>query len=54
MPKHHKGSLLPAERQGQGGYHAAKMASKGSGYSLYYRTGIYMDNQKKTLRNPHP
>ena len=54
MHEHHKGSLLPAERQGQGGYHAAKMGSNDSGYSLYHRAGVYMDNQKKTLRNPHP
>jgi len=49
MPKHHKGSLLPAERQGQGGYHAAKISSNGPGYSLYHRTGVYLDDQEKTL-----
>ena len=49
MHEHHKGSLLPAERQGQGGYHAAKISSNDPGYSLYHRTGVYLDDQEKTL-----
>ena len=49
MLQQHKGSLLPTERQGQGGYHAAKISSNGPGYSLYHRTGVYLDDQEKTL-----
>ncbi len=49
MLQQHKGSLLPAERQGQGGYNAAKVSSNGLGYSLYHRTGVYLDDQEKTL-----
>lgn len=44
MSKQHQVSLLPAERQGQGGHHAAKNSRTQSGCYLRNYCYVYLDN----------